>query len=145
VQLHFYREPVFTSRWTGFVNAGLVSSNCSQGLLRPYGFGSHQRGPPPSLGRLGDSVVGYFESFLLGVRSQTNAANAAAERIRSHHGCNTIGNKTSSAMSTQNRHPFGIAIYAALSVASRSATKSDTSYKWFTTPAAIAGEHRNVP
>jgi hypothetical protein len=32
------------------------------------------------------AVVGYFESFLLGISSQTNMANAAAERIRSHHG-----------------------------------------------------------
>jgi hypothetical protein len=42
------------TRWTGFVNTGLVSSNRSQGLLRLYGIVRTRGGPPLSLARPGD-------------------------------------------------------------------------------------------
>ena len=46
-------QPVLRSG--GIVGTSLVGGNCSQGLLRPYGIGSHQRRPPPSVERPGDS------------------------------------------------------------------------------------------
>ena len=60
------------------------------------------------------SAVGYLEFSFVWSSSQAKREYAATDRTRSHHGWNTIGKKTISAMSNQYRHPFGIAFCSAL-------------------------------
>jgi hypothetical protein len=102
------------SRNLGIVLAGqLVTFFSTSAVLVELAVHPCQRNVAMSTER--KNGVGYLESSFLGNSSQTKKEYATTDKSKSHHGRNRIGKKAHRAMSNPKRHPFDIAIHAALS------------------------------